>query len=324
MKFSRRTIIGLVTVPLLAAYLWVVLDTLGWPVRDMDCAPPTEAGAPGSIGSVIVAGATGAIGREVVAHAVEHPGVSRVVALSRRAIPEAEWPTTFPLVDLEKAKSKLVVQKVDWEELWKNPNLAGDASVFNGAFANHNVAVNALGTTRKDAGSAEQFKHVDYDYGMTFANAVKTHSPSLLHFAQISSQGADATSWFLYMKTKGLVDNAVAQLQFPTTSIWRPGLLGRKDKARFVEKVFGMCVKPMPVETVGKAVLVAAQQAVATVFASPLAAKSASVEAATNSKEPLPTQPSAATNAAVGFYSNSDIYTFAKCFPTATPEPPQK
>jgi len=48
-------------------------------------------------------------------------------------------------------------------------------------------------------------------------------------------QGSNKNSWFLYPKTKGLAEEAIIKLQFPRTSIFRPGLLRRGDLARGIE-----------------------------------------------------------------------------------------
>lgn len=42
---------------------------------------------------------------------------------------------------------------------------------------------------------------------------------------------------------------------FPHTSIWRPGLLGRGDKARGVEKMARLLIRPMAVETLALAMV---------------------------------------------------------------------
>ena len=206
--------------------------------------------------SVIVAGSTGAIGREVVRAAVANSAISRVVALSRRPVPQADWPTVFGAeLDTTAAASKLVVQAVDWDKLLSNPITPYDTSVST-SFAGHDYAAMCMATTRKDAGSAENFRKCDLLFVEAFAACLFAHSqPTLKHFLQVSSQGASSTSWLLYMKTKGEADEAVAKIGFPRVTILRPGLLDRADKARWIEKV-GMCIMPsMPVVCVGNAMV---------------------------------------------------------------------
>lgn len=217
--------------------------------------------------SIIIAGSTGAIGRELVVQAVADERITRVVALSRRSIAADEWEATFPALDTTKANSKLMVQAVDWEKFsGKDPketsgtdlvkeNLADQA--LHDAFSGHDYAAMCMGTTKKDAGSADKFRRCDLEYVTAFTKVVKElNGDSLKQFSQISSEGANATSWFLYMQTKGKADDMTSSQAFPRTSIFRPGLLGRKDKARGVEKFLSCIFVPtMPVENVASALL---------------------------------------------------------------------
>lgn len=215
--------------------------------------------SPRFMSSLIVAGSTGAIGREVVKEAVRDQRITRVVALSRRDIPEERWTEVFGgELDVASARTKLKVVPVDWEQLWdvnRSASYLEGTSTLAAAFADHNFAAMCMGTTRKDAGSAAAFEHCDFDFVSAFANVVRTRSPSLTCYSQISSQGADATSWFLYMKTKGRADAMAASVGFPRVSIFRPGLLGRGDRARFVESLLGLCITPLSVNLVAVALV---------------------------------------------------------------------
>ncbi|GMF43849.1 unnamed protein product [Phytophthora fragariaefolia] len=97
----------------------------------------------------LVQGATGAVGRDLVAELVQSPSCSRVIALTRREIPETQWSQAFPSMNVAAAQTKLEIVPVDFEELhrdWKK--VTGDVD----------AAFSCLGTTRKDAGSAEAFR----------------------------------------------------------------------------------------------------------------------------------------------------------------------
>lgn len=243
-----------------------------------------------TMSSVLIAGSSGAIGREVVKEAVADDRVARVVALSRRAVPQDKWLETFgPTLDLVKAAQKLSVVAVDWEKL-TNPETRGAylqspqvtagvggasssvdtavpasstaAAPLVEAFQRHHLVAMCLGTTRKDAGSAEAFRRCDFDYVTAFATTVRDAAASLGNnnvlqcFSQVSSQGADAKSWFLYMRTKGEADDFVSQAGlFPRVVLLRPGLLGRGEKARTVESIVSCFVTPMPVRSVAVAMI---------------------------------------------------------------------
>ena len=57
------------------------------------------------------------------------------------------------------------------------------------------------------------------------------------HCSVVSSMGAKSSSWFLYMKTKGQVEEGLRGLGFSYTSIFRPGLLRRGNTDRLGEKI---------------------------------------------------------------------------------------
>lgn len=201
--------------------------------------------------SIVIAGATGAIGRELVIKCCSDASISRVVVLSRKEIAATEWPTVFPSIDVDQAKQKLSSVSVDWEKLTLDPTGAQWKAVF----GDFQWAAMCMGTTAKDAGSAEKFRRCDLEYVSAFAAAVKKFSPGLTHFSQVSSSGACSSSWFLYLKTKGQADDATIACKFPRTSIWRPGLLGRKEKARSNETIFAWFTTAIPVEIVAEAIL---------------------------------------------------------------------
>jgi oxidoreductase len=73
------------------------------------------------------------------------------------------------------------------------------ASVLTGT----STAFYCLGSTRKDAGSAAEFVKIDYGYLEQIAPICK--EAGIHHFSLVSSQGASASSPFLYMQTKGKV-----------------------------------------------------------------------------------------------------------------------
>jgi hypothetical protein len=81
---------------------------------------------------------------------------------------------------------------------------------------------------------------VDLDYVYKFAEVCK--AKDVPYMGLLTSQGADKSSWFLYPQTKGEVEHKVQQLQFPRTSIFRPGMLQRGDLLRGTEKMFGWMI----------------------------------------------------------------------------------
>eukprot|EP00029_Vermamoeba_vermiformis_P009426 TRINITY_DN4691_c0_g1_i1.p1 TRINITY_DN4691_c0_g1~~TRINITY_DN4691_c0_g1_i1.p1 ORF type:complete len:227 (+),score=45.37 TRINITY_DN4691_c0_g1_i1:137-817(+) len=183
----------------------------------------------------IVVGGTGAIGKELVKELSENESFVKVTALVRRK-PEAE------------ISGKVESVVVDFDNL----------DEYKDAFKDKDVAFCCLGTTRKDAGSDAAFKKVDYTYATNFAQLAKDNGVKDFHL--VSSVGASKSSWFLYPRTKGETEDYITKLEFPTLTIYRPGLLDRGDSTRKVEKFASYFMKTMPVNTHAKAMVIRALQ----------------------------------------------------------------
>ena len=85
------------------------------------------------------------------------------------------------------------------------------------------VAVSALGTTMKRAGSQAAFRAVDFDLVVGFARAAR--AAGVRHMVVVSSVGADPESANFYLHLKGEMEQALAALGFDRLDILRPGLL---------------------------------------------------------------------------------------------------
>ena len=115
--------------------------------------------------SAVVAGSTGAVGREVIAALLRSEDCTRITALIRAG---SEARAQSRLVQ----HSKLSVAVLDWDALIASKGEDAGASAL---IAGHDLAVNAMGTTRKDAGGAAGFLRVDGPEGMCgcYARACK-------------------------------------------------------------------------------------------------------------------------------------------------------
>ena len=169
----------------------------------------------------IVFGATGLCGKEILKHADKQPNLTKLVSVTRRPF------------DFESEKlTKRVESDVD-----KYGEIINEVKP--------KICFSGLGTTRAAAGSAKAF--VDIDYGINYKIAKAAKEAGVETFVLISSIGANAHSPFLYMKTKGRLEDDVIALKFPRTIILRPGpLLGEREKSKgmldkmnvFVNKFF--------------------------------------------------------------------------------------
>ncbi|KAI8915670.1 hypothetical protein EDD86DRAFT_196598, partial [Gorgonomyces haynaldii] len=147
----------------------------------------------------IVIGGSGMTGRKVVKELAERD--MQVTLLLRKEFKDDSW-------KMENVKTQII----DFDNMSKLPEDLFKAD----------VAVNCLGTTRHDAGSAEAFVRIDYEYPMEFAKRTRQYAS---HFLSVGSGAPDKNSWLLYPKTKGRLEHGIQELGFPKTSLFRPGLL---------------------------------------------------------------------------------------------------
>lgn len=219
--------------------------------------------------TALVFGATGATGRWLVLDLLLHNW--RVVTIGRR-------PWTPALLDGEGADAATAVGALPpMSELETSgrlqqvemPDMLGafDTAAVAQAAADADACFYVLGTTKADAGSAERFRAIDFGITEATVKALQQaeadkHS-RVRHFALLSSVGADPTSYFLYMSVKGQTEDLVKAGGFHSTSIFRPGLLGRGTAARTKEKIFKWLMGSMPVGTLASAMRVDAEQQLA-------------------------------------------------------------
>ncbi|CDK24439.1 unnamed protein product [Kuraishia capsulata CBS 1993] len=149
--------------------------------------------------AIEILGGTGLVGSHVLQLATKLSSVSHITTFTRRA----------PKTQADKIEAVVEQDSDKWGDLIK----AHKADVF----------VSAFGTTRKNAGSAENFTKIDYGINYEAAKAAKEAGIST--FVIVSSIGASASSMFLYPSTKGKLEDDIIALGFPKTVILRPGLL---------------------------------------------------------------------------------------------------
>jgi uncharacterized protein YbjT (DUF2867 family) len=173
----------------------------------------------------VIAGASGLVGGQCLNLLLQSPEYDQVIALVRRP--------------LENAEAKLRQVIVDFTCLPSLPEFAG-ADVFS-----------TLGTTMKQAGSREAFRHVDFDATLGFATAAA--QAGARQFAVVSSVGADVHSHTFYLKVKGEVEEALKLLAFESLNIFRPSFLaGDRADARAAERVGIAVAKTLDFAFVGK------------------------------------------------------------------------
>ncbi|NP_001187581.1 oxidoreductase HTATIP2 [Ictalurus punctatus] len=193
--------------------------------------------------SCFILGASGETGKALLKEIVQRNVFTKVTLIGRRQL-------SFE----DKAYENVVQEVVDFEKL----------DVYAQAFQGHDVGYCCLGTTKAKAGT-EGFIRVDHDYVLKSAELAK--AGGCTHFHLESSKGADKTSSFLYLNTKGKVEADVEELGFERYSIYRPAvLLVNREESRPAEwvarKFLGAfstvfpTAMSIPIATVARAVLI--------------------------------------------------------------------
>ncbi|WP_276965876.1 NAD(P)H-binding protein [Chryseobacterium sp.] len=188
----------------------------------------------------LVIGATGATGKDLVNQLLNDKEFDEVDIFVRKP------------VDIQNDKLKVHVVNFENPEEWKEM-VKGD------------VAFSCLGTTLKDAGSKEAQKKVDFDYQYQFAKAAKDNEVE--DYILVSAYGANPQSKIFYSKMKGELEEAVKQLHFNKITIFKPGMLERKDSERTGEVLGSRIIKfanklgllesqkPLPTDILAKAMI---------------------------------------------------------------------
>lgn len=93
-----------------------------------------------------------------------------------------------------------------------------------------------LGTTRSQAGSAEAFRHVDYQLAVDSGRCGQRLGAQ--HCLVVSAIGANPRSLFLYNRTKGQMEQTLREQNWSSLTVVRPSMLiGERSKPRLLEQL---------------------------------------------------------------------------------------
>lgn len=188
----------------------------------------------------LVIGATGATGKDLVNQLLEDSEFEEITIFVRKP------------VDIQNDKLKVYVVNFDRPEEWKD-KVEGD------------VVFSCLGTTLKAAGSKEAQRKVDFDYQYEFAKAARENN--VTDYILVSAYGANPRSKIFYSRMKGELEEAVKKLHFEKITIFKPGMLERKDSDRTGEVLGSRIIKfanklgllesqkPLPTNVLAKAMI---------------------------------------------------------------------
>lgn len=152
--------------------------------------------------TAVVIGATGLTGSNLVNLLLHSPDFDKVKVLLRKPVLKQREGLEIIIVDFEDEE--------------------GLAAALHG-----DILFCCIGTTRRKAGSQEQFRQVDFNIPVRCATLAKRQGFS--QFLLMSSVGANVNSRFFYLRTKGETEQAVTKLSFRSLHIFRPSaLLGKR------------------------------------------------------------------------------------------------
>ena len=162
--------------------------------------------------TALLAGASGLVGGHCLEHLAADPFYSTVIILVRRPVDRALPPKVQQLV-------------IDFDHLHALPADVRADDIYC-----------ALGTTIRQAGSAQAFRKVDLTYPVSLARM--TLERGARQFLVVSSLGANPEARVLYSRVKGEMEQAVMSLPFTSVTVFRPSLLlGDRKEFRLGEEV---------------------------------------------------------------------------------------
>lgn len=170
--------------------------------------------------TALIAGSTGLIGNELLQFLLNAKEYDKVTAIVRRP--------------LEIKHPKLDEKIVDFDHLEE----------YKESFAVDDVFC-CLGTTIKKVKTKEAMWKIDVDYPVAIAKLASSQGAK--KFLLVSSMNADPNSPIFYSKMKGKVEEAIIQIPYESTSIFRPSLLlGNRQEYRLGERVAAAIFTKVP------------------------------------------------------------------------------
>ncbi|UNK27784.1 NAD(P)H-binding protein [Serratia plymuthica] len=168
---------------------------------------------------ILIVGATGLVGSELLQQLQGDPQVTAIVA-----------PTRQPLSANEKTDNPV------GEDLF---------ALLSGLQSPVDIIFCCLGTTRKAAGSDANFRYVDYQ--LVVESALTGRRLGAQHCLVVSAVGANPRSSFLYNRTKGEMEQALREQNWPRLTLVRPSmLLGNRPSPRLMERLTAPLFKLLP------------------------------------------------------------------------------
>ena len=159
----------------------------------------------------LLLGATGLVGSKLLTQLIQHEDYRAIATLGRRAPDLAHNKVSHHIDDFS-------------------------AGALHAAVPDADVLFCCLGTTIRQAGSQLAFRAIDYDLVVNIARQARKNGTE--SFIVVSSVGVNADIGNFYLRTKGEMEQAVAQLGYACCGIVRPSLLlGARHELRPAEQI---------------------------------------------------------------------------------------
>lgn len=163
--------------------------------------------------TAVVLGATGLVGEQLVQQLLNDPAFLKVRILVRRQV--------------ELSHSKLEAEIVDFNNL---PQFRSELGRGDCIFC-------CIGTTQKKVKGDKAAYH-KIDVGIPVNAAKMGKDAGFTKYLLVSSVGADAHSKNFYLRFKGEVEKEIADLNFNSFHVFRPGILiGKRKEFRLAETI---------------------------------------------------------------------------------------
>ena len=181
--------------------------------------------------TALVLGANGATGFSLCKQLLNNKRIHRIIALSRK--------NRTPLDEMGPKLQRIKTDLFSLESL----NTLSNSKI--------DFIYCCLGTTRQQAGSAANFRRVDFE--LCFQLAKIARQENIPYFSIVSAKGANPNLWssplrilhpLLYAQTKGALEKKLISLGFPCLHIFRPGLLNRNQHDRRVLESIALKILP--------------------------------------------------------------------------------
>ena len=161
----------------------------------------------------LIAGSTGFLGNEILKAVGAQDATT--IALARRSIPNLPDNARELIIDFDELKT-ITFPNIDHVYLSLGYPLY------------YQNVMGFMGPTLK-----KKFFEVDFTYQIEIAKKAKNVGARSISL--ISAVGADPNSWNYYLKTKGMLEEEIINLEFDSTNIFRPGhLMGNKKRLDIV------------------------------------------------------------------------------------------